>query len=264
MKTRIITGAVMTAVIVPILIFAQTPLLPALVSFLSAIAMYEFAHCVGETKGVYIPLCVLAAAAPFAVRYLRIGALALMPLMLVGFLWIIVATVICASKRDAGNILVLGAGMVYVLCGLSLLVPLRDLYNIEYLLVIIIPVCSDVTAYFVGSAMGKHKLCPTLSPKKTVEGAVAGLVGSVVGTAIFGLVVTLCGNGFNFWFCAIALPAGALSQVGDLFASAVKRKYGIKDYGKLFPGHGGVLDRFDSVLPLNFMAMAIIIITELF
>ena len=109
----------------------------------------------------------------------------------------------------------------------------------------------DGAAYFGGRAMGRHKLCPSVSPKKTVEGAVWGVVGGVAGALILRAVFA-----FAFRWATPSLPAtivlgviGSLAgQIGDLTASLLKRYSGIKDYGSLFPGHGGVMDRFDSVI----------------
>ena len=108
----------------------------------------------------------------------------------------------------------------------------------------------DIGAYFVGSFFGKHKLCPNISPKKTVEGLFGGLISAVVGMLIYCLILQL---GFRFqvnYLLAIVYGlAGALAGVfGDLTFSVVKRQTGIKDYGNIFPGHGGILDRFDSVV----------------
>ena len=125
----------------------------------------------------------------------------------------------------------------------------------------------DTFAYFTGKAFGKHKLCPQLSPKKTIEGAVGGVFGSVIAGLVFGYVYS------NFAdqtvplrlsmisFAVITLVAGILSQVGDLIASGIKREHDIKDYGKLIPGHGGIMDRFDSVI---FITPAIYFLSKLF
>ena len=102
--------------------------------------------------------------------------------------------------------------------------------------------CSDALALFTGMALGRHKLAPLVSPHKTVEGAAGGLVGGMAGMAIFCLVYRAI-TGVN-----LGLLGALLGELGDLSFSAVKRQYGIKDYGRLLPGHGGVLDRFDSVL----------------
>ena len=109
----------------------------------------------------------------------------------------------------------------------------------------------DTCAYFAGVTLGKHKLAPVLSPKKSVEGAIGGVVGSVAVGALFSwlLLAPAVGDNNVIWMVAIISGAGAvISQVGDLAASAIKRNHDIKDYGKLIPGHGGVMDRFDSVL----------------
>ena len=101
---------------------------------------------------------------------------------------------------------------------------------------------------------GKHKLIPDVSPKKTVEGAIGGVVFCVLAMVVFGLVVNNIKSGLraNYLMLIVGgLLASVVSQVGDLCMSVIKRNYGIKDYGKLFPGHGGVLDRFDSVLAVS-------------
>lgn len=119
--------------------------------------------------------------------------------------------------------------------------------GIYYLLLILnfSSVC-DMGAYFVGVSMGKTKLCPTISPNKTVEGALGGIISSVIVT----LIITLCFGYFDKILPTLLLtiPLCAAGMVGDLFASIIKRKVEIKDYGNLIPGHGGILDRVDSIL----------------
>ena len=103
---------------------------------------------------------------------------------------------------------------------------------------------TDTFAYFVGKTWGRHPLCPTLSPGKTVEGSIGGLVGALTVGVLFGTWVHLpVQHGF-----AVGAIAGVVGQVGDLFESALKREIGIKDFGRLMPGHGGMLDRADSLL----------------
>lgn len=109
---------------------------------------------------------------------------------------------------------------------------------------------SDIGAYFAGSFLGKHKLCPIISPKKTVEGLVGGVAASILGMVIYCLILQL-GFGFtvNYLLVFVYGIVGSLAGVfGDLTFSVVKRQTGIKDYGNIFPGHGGILDRFDSVI----------------
>ena len=109
---------------------------------------------------------------------------------------------------------------------------------------------SDTCAYLVGVMAGKHKLAPVLSPKKSVEGSVGGIAGAALAGALFGHYLdTVLGTGqFVFLLFLVGGIGSVISQIGDLAASAVKRNYDIKDYGKLIPGHGGVLDRFDAVI----------------
>ena len=109
----------------------------------------------------------------------------------------------------------------------------------------------DTCAYLAGVTMGKHKMAPILSPKKSIEGAIGGVIGAAAIGAIYGLAVGSHIESVSnapLYFAILCACAGLISMVGDLVASAIKRNYEIKDYGKLIPGHGGVLDRFDSVI----------------
>ena len=116
---------------------------------------------------------------------------------------------------------------------------------------------TDIFAYFCGMLLGrggKHKLIPDVSPKKTVEGSIGGTVFCMIAMVIFGLIVNRISDGLhaNYLFLVIGgFLAAIVSQIGDLCMSVIKRTYGIKDYGKLFPGHGGMLDRFDSVIAVS-------------
>ncbi len=109
---------------------------------------------------------------------------------------------------------------------------------------------SDTFAYFAGSLFGKHKLAPIISPKKTIEGAVGGVLGGAVCVLIFTVILHQTHDfALPYWTAAVLGAIGAIiGQIGDLSFSVIKRQTGIKDYGHIFPGHGGVLDRFDSVI----------------
>ena len=142
--------------------------------------------------------------------------------------------------------------MFYVAVMLSYIYQIRILPG-GIFTVWLVFVCSwgcDTCAYCVGMLIGKHKMAPILSPKKSVEGGIGGILGAALIGVLYGLAI-------NYWgdagadvlsYAVIGAAGGAISQIGDLAASAIKRYHNIKDYGKLIPGHGGILDRFDSVI----------------
>ena len=143
-------------------------------------------------------------------------------------------------------------GMFYVAVMLSYIYQIRILPG-GIFTVWLVFVCSwgcDTCAYCVGMLIGEHKMAPILSPKKSVEGGIGGILGAALIGVLYGLAI-------NYWgdagadvlsYAVIGAAGGAISQIGDLAASAIKRYHNIKDYGKLIPGHGGILDRFDSVI----------------
>lgn len=107
----------------------------------------------------------------------------------------------------------------------------------------------DTTAYYTGRAFGKRKLCPKVSPKKTIEGSLGGMIGSAVACGLFGLFAISRGVALPIYhYLAVGIACGVFCQFGDLTASSIKRYVGVKDYSNLIPGHGGILDRFDSIL----------------
>lgn len=151
------------------------------------------------------------------------------------------------DKRGPYDAIATLTGLVYVVFFSFHLVLLDQLEtgHIFIWTVVLSAFGSDIFAYFTGMLWGKKKLAPVLSPKKTVEGSAGGIIGAGVLCLIFGLIFAR----EYLWQCLlIGIVGGAVSQAGDLTASAFKRKMGIKDYGKLIPGHGGIMDRFDSVI----------------
>lgn len=148
------------------------------------------------------------------------------------------------------QMLIVFFGIVYVSVLLSYIYRIRLLDN--GILVWLAFLCSwgcDTCAYCVGMLIGRHKMAPILSPKKSIEGAVGGVVGAVILGAVFGQILLQEVFQYPAIICGMICGVGALiSMIGDLAASAIKRNYQIKDYGTLIPGHGGILDRFDSVI----------------
>jgi len=122
--------------------------------------------------------------------------------------------------------------------------------NLYIFLIFIGAFATDTCAYFVGVLFGKHKLCPKISPKKTIEGAIGGEIGTVILMLAFGYVAGNVANvNVNYLSLGIlGVLSGLFSQLGDLTASIIKRQYGVKDYGNLLPGHGGIMDRIDSIV----------------
>lgn len=139
--------------------------------------------------------------------------------------------------------------MPYFLSSIGRIMAMEKCRN-YILLPFAIAFSSDGGAYFIGIAFGKHKLAPVISPKKTVEGLVGGIICSVVATIIYSLVLQFAFHmTVNYFYAVVFGVVGSLAATfGDLCFSVIKRQTGIKDYGNLIPGHGGVLDRFDSVI----------------
>ena len=172
----------------------------------------------------------------------RYGTMAiLISLVLIMFVY-----VFTYPKYKANEIMETFFGIVYVAVMLSFILLTRNLEGGKYIVWLIF-LCSwgcDTCAYCVGMLIGKHKMAPVLSPKKSVEGGIGG----VVGAALLGVIYAAATNGPMLEYAVICGVGALISMVGDLAASAIKRNQGIKDYGKLIPGHGGILDRFDSVI----------------
>ncbi len=176
--------------------------------------------------------------------------------------------VIFNSKETIDNIVINIFAFLYVPVSFMFIAYIRDFDNGVYFIIPIFLTAfmSDTFAYFVGKSMGKHKLAPVLSPKKTVEGSVGGIVGAGFIMALYanfffekigGIFPSASKTTIIIIFLVFGLIGGGISQIGDLFASAIKRYRNVKDYGKIMPGHGGVLDRFDSVIILSFVFYAL-------
>lgn len=155
-------------------------------------------------------------------------------------------------KYNTQQIMAAFFGMFYVAVMLSYIYQTRILPG-GIFTVWLVFICAwgcDTCAYCVGMLIGKHRMAPVLSPKKSVEGGIGGILGAALIGVLYALAINQWGSAgvSPAEFALIGAVGGAISQIGDLAASAIKRFHGIKDYGKLIPGHGGILDRFDSVI----------------
>ena len=166
--------------------------------------------------------------------------------VIISFMMFMFVYVFTYPKFKADQVMPAFFGVVYVAVMLSFIYLTRNLPDGKFLVWLIF-LCSwgcDTCAYCVGMLIGKHKMAPVLSPKKSIEGAVGG----VVGAALLGVIYAAATQGKMAEYALICAVGALISMVGDLAASAIKRNQNIKDYGKLIPGHGGILDRFDSVI----------------
>lgn len=269
MKQRILTAIVSIAVLLPVLIFADYPVLPIAVGICTVIAIYEMLVCIGLKKAyvIAVPFYAIAVVLPILIRLNVMSPTELM-LCTAVFSMIYLFGVMIFSK---GKYTITQCGtclftLIYIIIGFNGIIALHDHESggeYVYLLIFIGAWITDIFAYFCGMLLGrggKHKLIPEISPKKTVEGAIGGVVFCIIATIGFGLLVKVLEPSFAPNFLALAvggLLISVVAQIGDLAMSAVKRTYGIKDYGKIFPGHGGMLDRFDSVIAVSVVLYAL-------
>ena len=186
---------------------------------------------------------------------------------MVGFIGILYAYILTFPKFVFSQVSNAVFGVIYVALTLSFIYYIRDLQGGIFLvwMPFISAWFSDTCAYLVGVKFGKHKMTPKLSPKKTIEGAVGGIIGAALGSMILGTVYVIVHKSSALSvlsFGAMGLLGAIASMCGDLAASAIKRNNGVKDYGKIIPGHGGILDRFDSVIftsPMVYFLMALLL-----
>ena len=262
--TRLLSGIVLLAIVISTGILGG-PVFLALVTLISMIGLFEFHRMVKTEKSpLFYTNLIACAALDVLLLWGKTEVADLMPV--VALVLLMGIYVIRYPKFDAKEILTSYTGFVYVAVLLSFLYRVRAEENGMLLLwlVFIGTWGSDTCAYCVGCLFGKHKAFPVLSPKKSVEGCVGG----IVGTALIAGFYAFCINRFMenmqvsvFAFVIIGICASIVSQIGDLAASALKRKYEIKDYGKLIPGHGGIIDRFDSII---FTAPLIYLMVQIF
>lgn len=253
MLQRIMVAVVCVPLIFLVFFFAPPIVLPIVISFLSMIGVHEVLWSTGFVKNLMLSGCsiVLAGLIPFWEYYGQDPNWALAVI----FLYFLLVFTTAISSHYTVTVEKLGGSFFFAVLipfFLSSFIRLDRMPQGKFLILmpLVAAFLSDATALFVGVLLGKHKLAPELSPKKTVEGAIGGLLGATVFMVVYGLVL---GHWFQMpttlWRLALyGLLGAVVSQVGDLSFSYIKRQYNLKDFGNMFPGHGGVLDRFDSVI----------------
>ena len=259
MRTRVITSIVALCVLIPVLFLSETWVLPVAVAASCLIATYEMLKCVGTLKKkiLSIQLLNLSFASPILARFISSFekfCLALVCVALVEIIYLMAIMVFSKGSISVEEISVSSFMTLYIALGYSSIILLHDCFNFgkhTYILVFVGAWITDIFAYFCGRLFGKHKLIPEVSPKKTVEGSIGGTLFCGLSFVIFGFVLRKLEIGIDLGYIQLfvfGLVAAVVAQIGDLCMSALKRRYGIKDFGKVFPGHGGMLDRFDSIL----------------
>ena len=270
MKTRVITALVGIVVLVLVMLTFNTMVFNLVVAAVALIGMHEVYAALGFDRkdwllyAVQVPYTLLVMLSSYQKPRGAVMA-ASFALILFYCIYLVVRNGTVSYQKVSG--LLMFSGIIvfcfYSLIHLKVLLPVEQ-YSYDAIFFILLILCfawgGDTCAYFAGRAFGKHKLCPKVSPKKTVEGAVGG----VLGTMLFGVIITVAysviadrteaftqsniGVSMYLIIALLGVVAAVLGIYGDLFASVVKRQCGIKDYGTIFPGHGGILDRFDSVM----------------
>lgn len=265
MKTRILAGAVMVPLLFLVVLVLPKELAAVIMGVLQAVASYELLY---RTRLVTKPrLVVYCAMMAFAIAiwsfYEAIHAYFVL-MMLVFFLLMFSEMMRDHVKMRFETLSMCFVGGLVVPYLMSSVVRILAMNTGRYVILIpfLVACCCDAGAYFVGVKFGKHKLAPVVSPNKTIEGALGGIAGGVLAMLLYAFILDLPLK-FDVSYGA-AVVYGILGclvgELGDLCFSVIKRQTGIKDYGNLVPGHGGVLDRFDSILAVASLIEALLLI----
>lgn len=266
MRSRILVACIGIPLLLVVLLVFPPICLAFVLALLCGIAVYELLWATGYVReGVlFVSSVLMAILVPFWYYFNcpTLGAVAALLVFLVA---------ICVSAISSNQTITLGqmsaaffAGVVIPML-LSTFVLMRDLPHAKFYLLLpfVSAFTSDAFALFAGMAFGKHKLAPVLSPKKTIEGSIGGFAGSVLCCILYGIVLNAAFGAYANYAGLVlyGLLGSLISQLGDLSFSYIKREFGIKDYGHLMPGHGGVLDRFDSVIfcaPMTYILVSVL------
>lgn len=250
MKTRVISAIVGIVLLIAVLALGA-PFIQIAVTLIGILAVYELLNAVklADRKSLLITALIGAAVMLASLSY---ALLLFLPAL---YAWLVALFVYYMANRQTvtlKDIAITFLLTVYPCFLFGHLLHIRSMINGELLIwaVFVCAFLTDTCAMFGGKFFGRHKLCPSLSPKKTVEGSICGVIGCVLSMLIYGAVCNWIAGVVPSYvnIVIIAVGASAISQIGDLAASCIKREFGIKDYGNIMPGHGGVMDRFDSLL----------------
>jgi phosphatidate cytidylyltransferase len=263
MKTRIIVAAIGIPLLIVIIFFAPLWAMGLVVGAIAAGSAWEVLRCTAPGVGLKLRFRIYAAVSAAAIpvgESLGFGRVT-MPAVLF-LLFLLLFCELMLTFRDEHPMdytavaLALFAGAVIPVLLTALVRLGAEGFGPVYVMMpFVAAFSSDSGAYFIGTAFGKHKLAPRLSPHKTIEGSAGGFLSAIVMMLLYGVVLHAAGYSVSYPVLAVYGFFGSLvCQIGDLSFSAIKRESGIKDYGKLIPGHGGMLDRFDSMI---FVAPAI-------
>lgn len=252
MNNRYIGALILAPLIV--FLFLGGEYLKYLVMVLSLLGMHEFYKV--STKKHYKPIT-LVGYILCIVYYLNMSndfSTSFNVYILIAIIFLLLCIPVVYTNYNFVDVALTTFGFLYVAVFFSFIVFINKKIHGEYLVWIIF-ICSwvcDTSAYYAGRFLGKggkHKLCPKVSPNKTIEGSIGGLFGSALGCTIYGYAISKYGVPIELYhYPIIGVLCGIFGQFGDLIASSIKRFVGAKDYSNLIPGHGGVLDRFDSIL----------------
>ena len=265
MKTRVIVAVILLPLLLAVVLFAPKFCTAIVFGLLAAIASFELLSATAIVRSVRMQ-CYCGICAFWCVLWcgLSIGY----PWLILGIIlfWIILFAEMMASQMKLSFDKIVAcffAGVVMpLLFGSIVRIHSTENGRAFILIPFVLAFLSDTGAYFAGLYLGKHKLAPTISPKKTIEGAVGGVLSAIVGMLLYCLVMeAFFGLEANYIYGILYGIAGsAVGVFGDLCFSAIKRQTGIKDYGNLLPGHGGVLDRFDSMMLIGPVAEVLLLL----
>jgi phosphatidate cytidylyltransferase len=252
MVTRIVTAVILALIVIPTLVFGGETGVAILVAVFTTAGLWELSTSFNDLKsgsGKWITpfLGVLVVVAFWGLPYAQVFSAVVFFPLLVLVLHLLLYHVIEKTVESASEMIF---ALSYVAVPLSHAVLLRRLDDgAAWILLVLLTVClGDVGAYFTGKYFGKHRITPNVSPGKTAEGLVGVLIGSFAGVSVAKLIFPSL-PGFFHVLVPLALLLAVVGPLGDMLASALKRKVGIKDYGSIFPGHGGVMDCADSLIP---------------